>query len=155
MKRVALYRIAAAFLRAWANLANEMERGRLFRGRRGAGDRGRGGATTRQVRKEVKLASGDYVDMKMYEPAMRHLLDTYIRAEESEQALGVRRSDARGSRSSNAGQDAVDAPARGHPQRNPEAVAETIENNVRRIIIDEMRRSTRGTTRGCRSCWTP
>jgi type I restriction enzyme, R subunit len=37
-----------------------------------------------KVREEVKLASGDYIDMKMYEPAMRHLLDTYIRAEESE-----------------------------------------------------------------------
>lgn len=29
-----------------------------------------------QVREEVKLASGDYLDMKMFEPAMRHLLDT-------------------------------------------------------------------------------
>ena len=37
-----------------------------------------------KVRQEVKLASGDYVDMKMFEPAMRRLLDTYIRAEESE-----------------------------------------------------------------------
>ena len=36
------------------------------------------------VRDEVKLASGDYIDLKMYEPAMRHLIDTYIRAEESE-----------------------------------------------------------------------
>ena len=33
-----------------------------------------------KVREEVKLASGDYVDMKLFEPAMRHLLDTYIRA---------------------------------------------------------------------------
>ena len=36
-----------------------------------------------KVRNEVKLASGDYIDLKMYEPAMRHLIDTYIRAEES------------------------------------------------------------------------
>ncbi len=28
-----------------------------------------------KVRTEVKLASGDYVDMKVYEPAMRHLLE--------------------------------------------------------------------------------
>ena len=41
-----------------------------------------------KVRAEVKLASGDYIDMKMYEPAMRHLLDTYIRAEESEELSG-------------------------------------------------------------------
>ena len=32
---------------------------------------------------EVKLASGDYIDLKMYEPAMRHLIDTYIQAEDS------------------------------------------------------------------------
>ena len=37
-----------------------------------------------KVRQEVKLASGDYVDLKVFEPAMRHLLDTYVRAEDSE-----------------------------------------------------------------------
>ena len=35
-----------------------------------------------KVGAEVKLASGDYIALKMYEPAMRHLIDTYIRAEE-------------------------------------------------------------------------
>ena len=39
---------------------------------------------TRECGREVKLGSGDYIDLKVYEPAMRHLLDTYIRAEESE-----------------------------------------------------------------------
>ena len=34
-----------------------------------------------KARYEVKLASGDYIDLKSYEPAMRHLIDTYIRAE--------------------------------------------------------------------------
>src|SRR5437899_6135678 len=37
-----------------------------------------------QVRMEIKLASGDYIDLKRYEPAMRTLLDRYIAAEESE-----------------------------------------------------------------------
>lgn len=27
-----------------------------------------------------------YIDLKIYEPAMRHLLDAYLRAEESEKA---------------------------------------------------------------------
>ena len=36
------------------------------------------------VRKEIQLASGDWVDLKQYEPAMRHLIDSYIGAEESE-----------------------------------------------------------------------
>src|SRR5438552_16248890 len=89
-----------------------------------------------KVREEVKLASGDYVDMKMYEPAMRHLLDTYIRAEESEKLsafddltlvqLIVER-----------GEVAVDSLPKGI-RGNREAMAETIENNVRRLIIDEM-----------------
>ena len=32
------------------------------------------------IRQQVKLASGDYIDLKMFEPDMRHLLDTYIHA---------------------------------------------------------------------------
>ena len=67
-----------------------------------------------KVREEVKLASGDAVDMKLYEPAMRHLLDTYIRAEESETALGVRRHDARGV-DRGAGRAGRRVVAQGHP----------------------------------------
>jgi len=37
-----------------------------------------------KVRDEVKLGSGDLVNMKRFEPAMRHLLDMYIRADDSE-----------------------------------------------------------------------
>ncbi len=88
-----------------------------------------------KVRGEVKLASGDYVDLKMYEPAMRHLIDTYIRAEESRKVssfddlslvqLIVER-----------GVDAVGALPEGI-RKDQHAVAEVIENNVRRLIIDE------------------
>ena len=133
-KRIALYRLAAALLRAYANLANEMR------------EAGYSGAEAREiqadvnyyekVRQEVKLASGDYIDLKMYEPAMRHLLDTYVRAEESEQLsafddltlvqLIVER-----------GGEAVKALPEGI-RGSPDAAAETIENNVRRLIIDEM-----------------
>ena len=76
------------------------------------------------------------IDLKMYEPAMRHLLNTYIRAEESETLsafddmtlvqLVVER-----------GEAAIDS-LPGGIRGNRDAVAETIENNVRRIIIDEM-----------------
>ena len=133
-KRVALYKLVAAFLRAYANLANEMR------------ESGYSDSEVQEiksevehyekVREEVKLASGDYIDMKMYEPAMRHLLDTYIRAEESEKLsefddltlvqLIVEREEG-----------AVDSLPQGI-RGNREAVAETIENNVRRLIIDEM-----------------
>ena len=133
-KRVALYQLVASLLRAWASLANEMP------------EAGYSAAETQairgevdhyeKVRTEVRLASGDYVDMKLYEPAMRHLLDTYIRAEESErlsafddltlvQLVAER------------GEQALDALPDGLRQ-DPEAAAETIENNVRRVLIDEM-----------------
>lgn len=133
-KRVALYKLVVAYLRAYANLANEML------------DAGYSASDAEiikaevdhyeKVREEVKLASGDYVDMKVYEPAMRHLLDTYIRAEETEKLsafddmtlvqLIVER-----------GESAVDALPEGL-REDRGAVAETIENNVRRLIIDEM-----------------
>jgi type I restriction enzyme R subunit len=81
-RRLALYKITVSLIRAYANLANEMPE---------AGYSGPQVEEIRQevehyekVRQEVKLASGDYIDLKMYEPAMRHLIDTYIRAEESE-----------------------------------------------------------------------
>src|SRR4030066_773875 len=71
----------------------------------------------------------------MYEPAMRPLIDTYIRAEESEKVsafddmsliqLIVER-----------GADAVKSLPEGI-RKNKEAVAEVIENNVRKLIIDE------------------
>jgi type I restriction enzyme R subunit len=87
------------------------------------------------LRNEVKLHSGDAIDLKQYEPAMRHLIDSYIRADPSEVIsefddfsliqLIVER-----------GVDAVKALPKSI-QKHQEAVAETIENNVRKLIIDE------------------
>jgi type I restriction enzyme R subunit len=132
-KRLALYRLVPALLRAYADIANEMAQA-------GYSDIETVSIKAdvdhfEKVRNEVKLASGDYIDLKMYEPAMRHLIDTYIRAEESEVIskfddmsliqLIVER-----------GVDAVDELPSGI-RKNKEAVAETIENNVRKLIIDE------------------
>jgi type I restriction enzyme R subunit len=131
--RLALYKHVAAFIRAYANVANELSE---------AGYTDTEITALKEevdhyekVRTEVKLASGDYIDLKMYEPAMRHLIDTYIRAEDSEKVsafddlsliqLIVER-----------GVEAVDALPKGI-RKSPEAVAETIENNVRKLIIDE------------------
>jgi type I restriction enzyme, R subunit len=132
-KRLTLYKLAASLLRAYADLANELPE---------AGYPDSEIATIKaevehfeKVRNEVKLASGDYIDLKLYEPAMRHLIDTYIRAEESEKVsafddmsliqLIVER-----------GPAAVDVLPKGI-RASKEAVAETIENNVRRLITDE------------------
>ena len=120
-------------LRSYANLANEMQDA---------------GYTLEEVksikaevihydkvREEVKIRSGDHLDMKQYEPAMRHLIDTYIRAEDSKvvadfEKLGLIEMIV---------QQGVGAlnqlPA--SMQSGQEAMAETIENNIRKVIIDE------------------
>jgi len=132
-RRNTLYRSVASLTRAYASLANEMQ------------DAGYTDAEAKEiraevthydsVRSEIMRASGDHIDFKLYEPAMRHLLDTYIRAEESvkvstfddiplvqlllDQGAGAVETLPPGIRSA------------------PEAVAETIENNVRKLITDE------------------
>jgi len=133
-KRIALYKQTVSLIRAYANIANEME------------EAGYSANEIEQIkndvkyfenlRAETKLASGDYIDLKAYEPAMRHLIDTYISAKESEKIsafddltlvqLIVER-----------GEDAIESLPESI-KRNKEAVAETIENNIRRLIIDEM-----------------
>jgi type I restriction enzyme R subunit len=132
-KRVALYKLTASLIRAFANLANELLE---------AGYTPQEIEQIKQevdyyekVRAEIKLASGDYIDLKMYEPAMRHLIDTYIRAEQSKKLsafddltliqLIVER-----------GVDGLQDLPQGITD-NKAAMAETIENNLRKVIIDE------------------
>lgn len=132
-KRLKLYKFVASLIRAYASIASELTE---------AGYKPDEIETIKtevdhysKVRDEVRLASGDYIDLKAYEPAMRHLIDTYIRAEDSEKIsafddmsliqLIVER-----------GPDAADAKLKGI-MKTEEAVAETIENNVRKLIINE------------------
>jgi type I restriction enzyme R subunit len=132
-QRLALYKLAAALLRAYANIASEMNEAGYTEAEAAAI---KGEVTFYEnLRAQVKLHSGDAIDLKQYEPAMRHLIDTYIRAEESEKIsafddlslveLIVKR-----------GADAVNALPKAI-RTNENTLAETIENNVRRLIIDE------------------
>ena len=133
-KRIALYKHTVSLIRAYADIANEMRQA------------GYSPEEIEQiktdvkhyeyVRGEIKISSGDAIDLKAHEPDMRHLIDTYIGAKDSETIsafddmtliqLIVER-----------GEDAIKALPKGI-SRNKEAVAETIENNIRRLIIDEM-----------------
>jgi type I restriction enzyme R subunit len=132
-RRLKLYKFVAGLIRAYAGIANELA------------DAGYKPDEIEKiksevdhyskVRDEVRLASGDYIDLKAYEPAMRHLIDTYIRAEDSEKIsafddlsliqLIVER-----------GPEAAEAKLKGI-LKTEESVAETIENNVRKLIINE------------------
>src|SRR5713101_2506120 len=134
LKRVKLYRSVSHLLRVYADLANDMAAAGFTHEE--AQTIARDVRHYEQVRMEIKLASGDYIDLKKYESAMRTLLDRYIAAEESETLssfddmtlvdLIVKK-----------GEEAItDLPD--EVKRSHEATAETIENNVRRLIIDEM-----------------
>ncbi len=132
-KRLELYKLTSAYVRAYSNLANEMTEAGYTQEE--AQQIKKEVEDFEKIREEVKLASGDYVDMKMYEPAMRHLLDTYIRAEESETLttfdemtlvdLVVEK-----------GEEGLEALPE-NVKQNKETMAETIESNVRKVIIDE------------------
>lgn len=132
-RRVALYRLTISLIRAYSNIADELKEA-------GYSDREIEQIKAdikhfESLRKEIQLASGDYIDLKQYEPAMRHLLDSYIGAEESRMLanfdelslveLLVEK-----------GQDALESLPAGI-KGNKEAMAETIENNLRKVIIEE------------------
>ncbi|MDW9362525.1 type I restriction endonuclease subunit R [Sinorhizobium meliloti] len=132
-RRQALYKIASRYARAYANVAAEPE---------GSGFNDLELAQYRNeieraigIRDAVRLHSGDAVDVKLYEPAMRHLLDNYIRADDSEATSyldDISLIDLVESKGAAALNDLPD-PIR----RRGDNVAEAIENNVRRLIIDE------------------
>lgn len=131
-KRVELYKSVSALVRSYGALANDMDRA------------GYTAAEAKEikdevahyvaVKNEVEVGAGENIDMKQFEAGMRALLDTYIQADPVEQVatfdkglveLIVER-----------GADAIDALPEGI-KKNPEAVAETIINNVRKTIVDE------------------
>jgi len=130
-RRVSLYKNVAALVRAYANIANEIQ---------AAGYSLAEAKTIKEevehyskMRQEIKLAARDEVDMKQYEPAMRRLLDTYIRAEDSEPLIDFEEMGLI---------ELIVNKAQAEPtstadNKVPEAMAETIENNMRKIIIDE------------------
>jgi type I restriction enzyme, R subunit len=132
-KRVALYKTVAALLRAYADLANEMTDAGYSE--KEAQEIKEEVTYYEKVREEIKLASGDYVDMKVFEPAMRHLLDTYIKADESKK-LSAFDDMTLVQLVVDQGEGAIEKLPDGL-RKDPEAMAEAIENNVRRLIIDE------------------
>lgn len=128
--RLTLYQAVAKLIRAYTNLANEMHDA-------GYSDEQalaikKEVAYFESVRDEVKLASGDLLEMKRFEPAMRHLLDMYIRADDSEILIDFEEMGLIDLVVNNN----LDALPK-NIKNNQEAMAEAIENNVRKTIVDE------------------
>ncbi len=132
-KRVELYKAVAAVTRTYANLANEMAE---------AGYSDAEAASIKaeiahyaNVREEVKLGAGEDVDFKQYEAGMRHLPDTYISAKPSE-VISDFKNTGLIQLIVQLGAGAVEKLPTAI-KKDPEAVAETITNNIRKVIIDE------------------
>jgi type I restriction enzyme R subunit len=132
-KRVELYKSAGRLLRTYAEIANDMEEAGYSKDQ--AEIITKEVTHYEQVRTEIRLASGDHIDLKKYEPAMRALMDRYISADESEKLTSFD--------DKSLVELLVDEGANalaGLPEvirKNQEAIAETIENNVRKLITDE------------------
>jgi type I restriction enzyme R subunit len=133
-QRVALYKATAALVRGYANISDELSRA----GYSAADVQRIEKAVDRylKLREIIRNASGESLDLKAYEADMRHLIDTYIKAEEPRKIspfddmplleLIVKTGIA----------EAINNRL-GGLKGNKDAIAETIENNVRKKIIKE------------------
>jgi len=132
--RAALYKATAALVRAYANIADELDRA------------GYSAADVKRIKEEldqyldireiVRKASGESLDVKAYEADMRHLIDTYIEASAPKKispfdGMGLLELIVK----TGIGK-AINAQL-GGLKGNKNAIAETIENNVRKKIIKE------------------
>jgi type I restriction enzyme, R subunit len=133
-QRTALYKATATLLRCYASIADELETAGYS-----TAEIARIKYLTKKytdLREVIRKASGETLDLKPYEADMRHLIDTYIEASEPRKIspfddmplleiitkVGINR--------------ALEELPQGI-RSNQKAVAETIENNVRRKIIKE------------------
>ncbi|MFC8530297.1 type I restriction endonuclease subunit R [Nocardia sp. NPDC057227] len=131
-KRVELYKSVAALVRAYAAVANDMDRaGYTAAEARAIKDEV---AHYVAVKNEVEVGAGENIDIKQFEAGMRALLDTYIQADPVEHVATIDRGLVQ--LIVERGADAIDMLPDGI-KKNPEAVAETIINNVRKTIVDE------------------
>jgi len=133
-RRALLYKATASFVRAYANLADDLP---------SAGYEGSGVDRVKarikhflDLRQIVRNASGEHLDLKAYEADMRLLIDTYVEADAAKKIspfddvglidLIVK-----------SGIGEAIAQKLSSMGSNEEAIAETIENNVRSKITQE------------------
>ena len=133
-RRAALYKATVGLVRAYANIADELEAA------------GYSGADISGVKKKldhylnvreiIRKASGESLDLKPYEADMRHLIDTYIEADGPRKIspfdnMGLLELIVK------TGIANAIAAQLGGLKGDKNAISETIENNVRRKIIKD------------------
>lgn len=133
--RLTFYKSVVALIRAYNNIASEMaEAGYTDM------EAERIKATVNEyteLRNSIKHASGDYVDLKKYEPEMRLLLDMYLTADPSRTISDFGDATLLQLIVENGIEDAT-ARLPQNIRTNRGAMAETLEANMRRAITQEM-----------------
>jgi type I restriction enzyme R subunit len=133
-KRTALYKQTVVLIRAYANISAEMEEAGYTLAE--ISDIKKEVDFYLKLREEIKNASGETLDMKTYEADMRHLIDTYIQADEPRVISPFEGMPLLDLIVNSGIADAINSLPDGI-KSNRDAIAETIENNVRRKIIKE------------------
>ncbi len=131
-RRTALYKLTVALVRAYANIADELDRA------------GYSEDEIRRIKQElagyldlrdtIRRISGETLDLKTYEADMRHLIDTYIEASEPRKISAFENMSLLELIAKIGIENAI---GQGALKGNRDAIAETIENNVRSKIIKE------------------
>lgn len=131
-KRATLYKATVAFIRAYANIADQLQEAGYSEGE-----------ITHikhrmdhyvNLRELIRKASNETLDLKSYEADMRHLLDSYIQAEVPKSISPFGEMPLMDVLVKSGIAEAIGAMPNG-VKTNNEAVAEVIENNVRSTII--------------------
>jgi type I restriction enzyme R subunit len=133
-QRVALYKLTAALVRAYANIADDLLRAGYTDAQ--IAEVKEELARTIKLREIIRQASGETIDLKAYEADMRHLIDTYIQAESPRTISDFGEVGLLDLIVKTGMADAIKQLSSGI-QGNKAAVAETIANNVRSKIIKE------------------
>lgn len=132
-KRETFYKLVSRLVRRYIDIANEMD---------AAGYTAEEAANIKKqvdyfndIKDEIKLKSGDALDLKYYNPAMRQLIDNYVRAEDSEKLVDL--ADISFLDFIDIDKDkAIDALPKKIKQ-NERSVAEVLAANMRKMIISE------------------
>ena len=132
-KRETFYKLVSVLVRRYIDLANEMT---------AAGYTKEKAEQIKQqvdyfndLKDEIKLKSGDTLDLKLYDPAMRQLIDNYVRADDSEKLVDLADVsfldllDMEGAQAIEALPKSI--------RQNERSVAEVLAANMRKMIISE------------------
>lgn len=133
--RLTFYKAVVALIRAYNNVAAEMSEAG-YSDKEAIQIKGKVDEYT-ELRNAIKIASGDYIDLKRYEPEMRQLLDMYLSADPSRTLSNFGDATLLQLIVENGIEDAT-GKLPTSIRRSPSAMAETLEANMRKVITQEM-----------------